>query len=146
MKTDLETSHKQYVAKQHEHIEGLKTHITKLQTEIQTSESLRMREADQSQSAIHEMERKESSFGQERQAIKGGYDIRIRSLQTDLSRAKAELENVQQEKYDMECKKESHIEGLETDLRQQRQELEHLENRLREEQQRYEVRLTSDYQ
>ena len=98
LKTDLETTHRDSIAIHQQHAHELQSTISSLQTDIAKSESLRMRETDHAQETLYEIQRKESSFGQEVQALKGSYEIRIKSLQSDLVQCKAELENAQQDR------------------------------------------------
>ncbi|KAK2160604.1 hypothetical protein LSH36_129g01039 [Paralvinella palmiformis] len=72
--------------------------IQELSFQLESAHKQRAQVEDIAADLESELQRKENNFRQEVQALKDGYDIRIRSLQADLDVAKQDLEKLQQER------------------------------------------------
>ncbi len=89
-----------------------------------------------------ELERKESNFRREVQALKDGYEIRIRSLQADLQGAQKDLDHLHQEKEQDMSRYERQVQRLEQELLQHEEILDKLQTERESESVAYETRVT----
>ena len=128
LRAEFDTAEEQRRTKSESHVAELEEEIHRLSTLLAENESQfkrSLQDAHMSASDNHdEIVRKETQYKQEIQSLKDGYEIRIRSLQSDLEGLRGDLDKVQQERYDDITSYEEKVDRVEQELRNVRREKE----------------------